>query len=165
MGNSDRRVNSEGLMTRKIREVFDDIMDSTASDLMSQVFGKFLHETYKREQLVREVATEMQALSTATYHLARDGMHLQRQRLKHENSRRILEDEILGAFKTSTKYSTIFKEVESVFQEFFDVFMKKHHIGIGYSGKPSFKISYSDVKFSTKGNFLQEYTHFNLFLR
>ena len=140
-------------MTRKMREIFEDVMDSTSSDLMSQVFGKYLHECYKRDQLVREVALEMQSLSTAAYHVCRDGMQLQRQRTKHDNSRRILEEEVLGAFKSSTKYALIFKEVEAVFQEFCNAFMDRHHIGVTYTGKPVFKVDFSSIKFITKSKY------------
>ena len=52
-------------------------------------------------------ALEMQSLTTSTYHVCRDGMQLQKQRTKRDNSRELLEKEILGAFKSSTKYSLI----------------------------------------------------------
>ena len=141
-------------MTRRLREVFEDIMDESSSDLMSQAFGKFLHEVYKKDQLVREVALDMQSLTTAAYHVCRDGMHLQRQHLKRENSRMILEREILHSFKASTKYSQIFNEIESVFQEFFNEFMRCHHVGLSFTGKPVFKIDFSSVKFSSKSKYL-----------
>ena len=137
-------------MTRRLREVFEGIMDDSSSDMLAQTFGKFLHESYKKDQLVREVALEMQSLTTSTYHVCRDGMQLQKQRTKRDNSRELLEKEILGAFKSSTKYSLIFKEVEGVFQEFFEEFMKQHHIGIGFTGKPNFKIDFASVKFTSK---------------
>ena len=140
-------------MTRRLREIFEDIMDESSSDLMSQAFGKFLHEIYKKDQLVREVATEMQSLTTAAYHVCRDGMHLQRQHLKRENSRLILEQEILRSFKTTTKYSQIFTEVESVFQEYFSEFMKCHHVGLSFTGKPVFKVDFSNVKFTSRSKF------------
>ena len=138
-------------MTRRLREIFEDLMDESSSDLMSQAFGKFLHEIYKKDQLVREVAGEVQSLSTAVYHLCRDGLHLQKQSLKRQNSRLILEKEILGSFKSSTKYALIFSEVESVFQEFFDEFMRRHHVGVTFSGRPTFKIDFSNVKFTSRG--------------
>ena len=65
-------------------------MDGTSSEIMSQVFGKYLHESHKRDQLVREVALELQAMSTAAYHACRDGMQLQKQRSRLENSQKIL---------------------------------------------------------------------------
>lgn len=144
-------MNPEGLLIRKLRESFDGIMDDTTSELMSQVFGKHLHEWYKRDQLVREVATEVQSLTTGIYHLCRDGMQMQKHRTRHENSRRILEEEFLRTFKSSTKYAKIFTEIEDLLQEFFTEFMAHHHIGLSFTGSPTFKVNFSSVKFTSKG--------------
>ena len=152
-------------MTRRLREIFEDLMDESSSDLMSQAFGKLLHEVYKKDQLVREVAGEVQSLSTAAYHLCRDGLHLQKQSQKRQNSRSILEKEILDSFKASTKYAQIFGEVESVFQEFFEEFMRRHHVGIGYTGRPNFKIDFSNVRFNSKSKFSQVLHFLHKFLQ
>ena len=144
-------MNPEGILIRRLRENFEGIMDETTSELMSQVFGKHLHECHKRDQLVREVALELQTLSTGMYHVCRDGMQLQKHLTRHSNSRKILEDGFLQAFKSSTKYAKIFSEIEDLLQEFFSEFMGHHHVGLGYTGAPVLKVNFDTVKFTNKG--------------
>ena len=115
-------------------------MDGPSALMMSQIFGKMLHECNKKHQLVREVALDVQALATAQYHLSRDGLQLTKHQQRVQNSQRILQDQLLKSFKSNTKYSTILSQTENVMQEYFDEFMRRHHIGVEVTGKPVFKM-------------------------
>ena len=62
---SDQRVNPEGLIQRKVRESFADIMDGSAAELLSQTIGKYVYEQHKKHKIITELTTELQMLATS----------------------------------------------------------------------------------------------------
>ena len=151
MGNADRKVNLEGLFQRKVKEVYEPLMDSTSSEVLSQINGKLLQEFYKYKKIVQEVTHEIQSLSTCLYHCNKDNMHLVRHQARIQQSRKQLEDEMLASFKASTKYTRLLNQLEDISQQFFTMFMKNRHPGLSASGLPKLKLDFSEVKFHMKG--------------
>lgn len=152
IGNADRKVNLEGLFQRRVKEIYEPLMDSTSSEVLSQITGKLLQEFYKYRKLVQEVTHEIQSLSTCLYHCNKDNMHLVRHQARLLQSRKQLEAEMHASFKASTKYTRLMSQLEDIVQQFFTMFMKNRHPGLSASGLPKLKMDFSDVRFNLKGN-------------
>ena len=125
-------------------------MDSTSSEALSQVFSKLLFEFYKQQKIVKEVSSELQSLTTALYHTNKDCMNLVRHSARQRSSRDILEDQMLKAFKSTTKYTRLFIQLEDVIKQFYGQFMKEKYPGLQATGKPCLRLDFSDVKFTGK---------------
>ena len=154
IGTSDRKVNLEGLFHRRVKEIYDSLMDSTSSEVLSQITSKLLHETSKHQKITKEVCLEIQALTTSLYHCNKDAMNLSRHHARLQSSRKILEEEMLSSFKASTKYTRLYTQLEDIMQQYFQLFMKDKHSGLSASGLPKLKMDFSDVKFTVKGKHL-----------
>ena len=128
-------------------------MDDTTAEILAQVTSKLLHEEVKYHRIIKEVSVELQSLTTALYHVNRDAMNLTRHSARLHQSRKLIEDEMLTAFRASTKYTRLFNQLEDIMQQFYVAFMDNRHQGLSSNGLPKLKIDFSDVRFKTKGKY------------
>ena len=148
---SDQRVNPEGLIQRKVRESFADIMDGSAAELLSQTIGKYVYEQHKKHKIITELTTELQMLATSMYHISRDGSSLIRQKARLSIARRTLERNVIGSFMMTTKYQRLTSQLQSLLQDYFKIFMAKHELGVNYHGELKINVNFDSIKFSTSG--------------